>query len=141
MIKKSLFGLFLLITTLCCFSSCDEDPYIAPYDPYQVAMENLCTPIWYDRYITVDNLDCLQELEFNYDHTGYDYRTYYYPNGATRTEDIPFTWDWDKGYTDALYIDYLDREGVWLEDIVFGRNTMTCIYDGLDEPVVFKASY
>lgn len=137
MITKKLFAFFLLITTVCSLCGCEEeDPY---YDnSYEIAMDNLCIPGWEDRYETNDGRDCIQQLEFNYNFTGYDYRTYYYPNEATQEERIPFRWEWDKGYTDALYIEYLDRKGIWLEDIWFGRNTMTCIYDGGKDPVTFR---
>lgn len=138
MIKRTLFGIILLITTICSFSSCDEDPYI---DPYQTAMDNLCIPVWLDEYVTNDGRDCEQELVFNYNFTGYEYLTYYYPSGATQEERIPFTWEWDGRYTDALYINYPDRDGIWLEDIRFGYNTMTCFYDDLADPVTFKAGY
>lgn len=137
MITKKLFAFFLLITTVCSLCGCEEDPYHEK-DSYVFAMDNLCIPGWEDRYETNDGYDCIQQLEFNYNFTGYDYRIYYYPNGAIQEEKIPFTWEWGKDHTDALYIEYLDQKGIWLEDIQFGRNTMTCIYGEFEDPVTFK---
>lgn len=136
MIKRHLLNIFMLITVLCGFSSCEDDPY---YDPYEEATYNLCQALWVDQFTTDDGRACTQVLEFNSNHTGQDNRTYVYPNGAVQEESIPFNWDWDEGYTDALYIDYFDREGIWLEDIRFGYDTMKCLYDGFE--VIFSAFY
>ncbi len=136
MAKRYLINIFLLIAVLCGFSSCEEDPY---YDPYEEATYDLCQAAWADKYTTNDGRECLQILTFYSDRTGRDNRTYYYLNGATQTEDIPFYWEWDNGYTDALYIEYPDRNGIWLEDIRYGYNTMRCLYDGVD--VTFDAFY
>lgn len=136
MANKSLFKLFLLIILACGLSGCEEDPY---YDPYEEVTYDLCRTPWVDRYTTNDMRDCEQVLTFYPDFTGRDYRTYFYPSGATQTDDVPFYRHWDDGYTDALYIEYPDREGLWVEDIWFGYNTMNCLFDGFE--VSFKAYY
>ncbi|MDD2953166.1 MAG: hypothetical protein PHC95_08395 [Parabacteroides sp.] len=133
MAKRYLINLFLLIALLCGFSSCEEDPY---YDPYEEITYDLCYYVWTDGFI-VDGVECEQQLTFNPDGRGWDYRTYYSYGSEIDYEEIPFVWEWDSYYTDKLYMDYEDGETV-LERIQIVGRTLDCVYNG--ERVTFKAN-
>lgn len=121
------------IAVLCGFSGCDNDPY---YDPYEEISYFLCGQVWADWFVA-DGLDCEQQLSFYPEGTGWDTRTYYYPNGRVEREDIPFYWRWDHNYTDILYMDYDDGQTTLLENVLISGRTFKCLYNG--EWVTFEA--
>ena len=45
MIKKNILGLLFLLSALCLFNSCEDDPY---YDDYGWATDALCNNTWVD---------------------------------------------------------------------------------------------
>ena len=47
MIKKNILGLLFLLSALCLFNSCEDDPY---YDDYGWATDALCNNTWVDFY-------------------------------------------------------------------------------------------
>lgn len=47
MIKKNILGLLFLLSALCLFNSCEDDPY---YDDYNWATDALCNNTWVDFY-------------------------------------------------------------------------------------------
>ena len=49
MIKKNILGLLFLLSALCLFNSCEDDPY---YDDYGWATDALCNNTWVDFYTT-----------------------------------------------------------------------------------------
>lgn len=78
MIKKNILGLLFLLSALCLFNSCEDDPY---YDDYGWATDALCNNTWVDFYTNNKGYECEQRLDFYNDHTGEDFTIIYYPNG------------------------------------------------------------
>ena len=52
MIKKNILGLLFLLSALCLFNSCEDDPY---YDDYGWATDALCNNTWVDFYTNANN--------------------------------------------------------------------------------------
>ena len=67
MIKKNILGLLFLLSALCLFNSCEDDPY---YDDYGWATDALCNNTWVDFYFNSNGDKCEQRLDFYNDHTG-----------------------------------------------------------------------
>ena len=80
MIKKNILGLLFLLSALCLFNSCEDDPY---YDDYGWATDALCNNTWVDFYTNNKGYECEQRLDFYNDHTGEDFTIIYYPNCMT----------------------------------------------------------
>ena len=76
MIKKNILGLLFLLSALCLFNSCEDDPY---YDDYGWATDALCNNTWVDFYTNNKGYECEQRLDFYNDHTGEDFTIIYYP--------------------------------------------------------------
>ena len=70
MIKKNILGLLFLLSALCLFNSCEDDPY---YDDYGWATDALCNNTWVDFYTNNKGYECEQRLDFYNDHTGEDF--------------------------------------------------------------------
>ena len=95
MIKKNILGLLFLLSALCLFNSCEDDPY---YDDYGWATDALCNNTWVDFYTNNKGYECEQRLDFYNDHTGEDFTIIYYPNGMTDELKTSFYWDWKDEY-------------------------------------------
>ena len=87
--KKNILGLLFLLSTLCFFNSCEDDPY---YDDYGWATDALCSNTWVDFYTNNKGYECEQRLDFYNDHTGEDFTIIYYPNGRTDELKTSFYW-------------------------------------------------
>ena len=61
MIKKNILGLLFLLSALCLFNSCEDDPY---YDDYGWATDALCNNTWVDFYTNNKGYECEQRLDF-----------------------------------------------------------------------------
>lgn len=55
MIKKNILGLLFLLSALCLFNSCEDDPY---YDDYGWATDALCNNTWVDFYTNNKGYEC-----------------------------------------------------------------------------------
>ena len=99
MIKKNILGLLFLLSALCLFNSCEDDPY---YDDYGWATDALCNNTWVDFYTNNKGYECEQRLDFYNDHTGEDFTIIYYPNGMTDELKTSFYWDWKDEYFDSF---------------------------------------
>lgn len=134
MIKKKIAGFLFLLSFVCCLSSCEVHD---EYEAREEATYALCMNAWEDTFENNDGYDCLQLIEFFPDGTGMDSYTTFYPNGREKYEEVPFFWDWDNPYFDALYIDYPDQEDSYMEEIRIGNRRLRCVLD--DDDVEFKA--
>ena len=85
MIKKNILGLLFLLSALCLFNSCEDDPY---YDDYGWATDALCNNTWVDFYTNNKGYECEQRLDFYNDHTGEDFTIIEYANGTDYYEDV-----------------------------------------------------
>ena len=74
MIKKNILGLLFLLSTLCLFNSCEDDPY---YDDRYDLTSALCSGTWSETYTTNNGEDCYHVLSFYSDWTGSDYYEFY----------------------------------------------------------------
>ena len=100
MIKKNILGLLFLLSALCLFNSCEDDPY---YDDYG----------W----------------DFYNDHTGEDFTIIYYPNGMTDELKTSFYWDWKDEYFDSFYVEYANGTDYY-EDVRIGNEYLKCFLNG-----------
>ena len=66
MIKKNILGLLFLLSTLCLFNSCEDDPY---YDDRYDLTSALCSGTWAETYTTNNGEDCYHVLSFYPDWT------------------------------------------------------------------------
>ena len=82
MIKKNILGLLFLLSALCLFNSCEDDPY---YDDYGWATDALCNNTWVDFYMT-DEL----KTSFYWDWKDEYFDSFYveYANGTDYYEDV-----------------------------------------------------
>ena len=58
MIKKNILGLLFLLSTLCLFNSCEDDPY---YDDRYDLTSALCSGTWSETYTTNNGEDCYHD--------------------------------------------------------------------------------
>lgn len=117
MIKKNILGLLFLLSALCLFNSCEDDPY---YDDYGWATDALCNNTWVDFYTNNKGYECEQRLDFYNDHTGEDFTIIYYPNGMTDELKTSFYWDWKDEYFDSFYVEYANGTDYY-EDVRIGN--------------------
>ena len=105
MIKKNILGLLFLLSTLCLFNSCEDDPY---YDDRYDLTSALCSGTWSETYTTNNGEDCYHVLSFYSDWTGSDYYEFYRGNILVRTTIIitptPSIWIFQMGPTRILKI-------------------------------------
>lgn len=92
MIKKNILGLLFLLSTLCLFNSCEDDPY---YDDRYDLTSALCSGTWSETYTTNNGEDCYHVLSFYSDWTGSDYYEFYRGNILVRRTEEAFRWHWD----------------------------------------------
>lgn len=133
MIKRSITGLLFLLTIVCCFSSCEEDPY---YDERADAEYWLCSTTWIDTFESDINEDCDQELTFNLNGTGVDHREYYRWGTFHREERFLFRWYWNPTLPNSLILDYPDGRS-YFDNIRIDQYTLRGVLD--DERVIFDA--
>ena len=156
MIKKNILGLLFLLSALCLFNSCEDDPY---YDDYGWATDALCNNTWVDFYTNNKGYECEQRLDFYNDHTGEDFTIIYYPNGMTdelktsfywdsapsalpairsMTDELKtsFYWDWKDEYFDSFYVEYANGTDYY-EDVRIGNEYLKCFLNG--DRVTFEA--
>ena len=122
MIKKNILGLLFLLSALCLFNSCEDDPY---YDDYGWATDALCNNTWVDFYTNNKGYECEQRLDFYNDHTGEDFTIIYYPNGMTDELKTSFYWDWKDKYFDSFYVEYANGTDYY-EDVRIGNEYLKC---------------
>ena len=105
MIKKNILGLLFLLSTLCLFNSCEDDPY---YDDRYDLTSALCSGTWSETYTTNNGEDCYHVLSFYSDWTGSDYYEFYRGNILVRRTEEAFRWHWD----DDNY--YTPTPSIWI---------------------------
>lgn len=133
MIKKNILGLLFLLSALCLFNSCEDDPY---YDDYGWATDALCNNTWVDFYTNNKGYECEQRLDFYNEHTGEDFTIIYYPNGMTDELKTSFYWDWKDEYFDSFYVEYANGTDYY-EDVRIGNEYLKCFLNG--DRVTFEA--
>ena len=124
---------FFLLSALCLFNSCEDDPY---YDDYGWATDALCNNTWVDFYTNNKGYECEQRLDFYNDHTGEDFTIIYYPNGMTDELKTSFYWDWKDEYFDSFYVEYANGTDYY-EDVRIGNEYLKCFLNG--DRVTFEA--
>ena len=108
MIKKNILGLLFLLSTLCLFNSCEDDPN---YDDRYDLTSALCSGTWSETYTTNNGEDCYHVLSFYSDWTGSDYYEFYRGNILVRRTEEAFRWHWDDDnyyYPNSIYMDFPD---------------------------------
>ncbi len=133
--KKNILGLLFLLSTLCFFNSCEDDPY---YDDYSWATDALCSNTWVDFYTNNKGYECEQRLDFYNDHTGEDFTIIYYPNGRTDELKTSFYWDWEDDYFDSFYVEYANGTDYY-EDVRITNKYLKCFLNG--QRVTFEPFY
>ena len=126
MIKKNILSLLLLLTTLCTFNSCEENPY---YDDYTLE-EALCGYVWTEWYVNDDNMKTYHEVKFNLNGTGTEYFEVFSGGTISGTSNDLFTWDWDTEHRNSVVIEYA-RTGdyFYVDDIRIRGDEMRCVWD------------
>ena len=132
MIKKNILGLLFLLSTLCLFNSCEDDPY---YDDRYDLTSALCSGTWSETYTTNNGEDCYHVLSFYSDWTGSDYYEFYRGNILVRRTKEAFRWHWDDDnyyYPNSIYMDFPDGTYSYFEDIQIRGFQLRGILDEID---------
>lgn len=132
MIKKKILSFLLLLSAICLFNSCEDDPY---YDDRYDLESALCSGAWAENYRTNNGEDCYHELNFYLDGTGSDYYEYYRGSILTRRFEEPFRWYWDDDnyyYPNSIYMDFPDGSYSYFEDIEIRGFQLRGILDDID---------
>lgn len=132
MIKKNILGLLFLLSALCLFNSCEDDPY---YDDRYDLTSVLCSGTWSETYTTNNGENCYHVLDFYSDWTGSDYYEFYRGNILVRRTEEAFRWHWDDDnyyYPNSIYMDFPDGACSYFENIQIRGFQLRGILDDID---------
>lgn len=135
MIKRNIANLILLLTVLCCFSSCEVDITLDNSNN----PDNLFGPIWEDRFIDDTGADCIQTFEFYRDGRGVECMDCQGYGGSVSYNKYPFHWEWDNEHPYSLFLDYPNNDFSYFGNLRIGRDRLEGILN--DEPLTFRAVY